>query len=377
MNPLKIIPSILCLTLININSYAISKEKIDAYSKEFMKNNNIPGMSIAYIQDDKISVYNYGYANEQKNIPTTENTIYRINSITKTVTATLAGVAQAEGKIKLDIPFVTYFPQVTENQYISDITTAQLLAHVGSMPGIFEEAYAKDPATFSDLVFMLKQYKPTVPVGTQYSYSNYSIAIAGYVLENVYKKSYENLLLEKIVLPLNLESTYLNIPKNLEKQEALGHDEKNNVIPVRKKFSALYAAGEIKSNIKDMAKYLSAQINPEHINDKNLREGIDLVHNTKFCFELSALCQQLAWQEHSLEDLDKQTSDTAGHFRVSEHGQDPFLNKDSFVDKTGGGGGMSSYMAYIKKERKGVVILINKNLGDEKVKLGREILKSL
>ena len=40
-------------------------------------------------------------------------------------------------------------------------------------------------------------------------------------------------------------------------------------------------------------------------------------------------------------------------------------------------GGMSSYMAYINKEQKGVVILINKNLGDERIKLGRDILRNL
>ena len=88
-------------------------------------------------------------------------------------------------------------------------------------------------------------------------------------------------------------------------------------------------------------------------------------------------CEQLAWQEHALQDLNKSASETLGPYKISKNKEKPFLNVTSFVDKTGGGGGMSSYMAYINKEQKGVVILINKNLGDERIKLGRDILRNL
>ncbi len=52
-------------------------------------------------------------------------------------------------------------------------------------------------------------------------------------------------------------------------------------------------------------------------------------------------------------------------------------NQPIFIDKTGSGYGMSSYMAYLPTQKIGVVILTNKFLGDARIKLGRDILQTL
>lgn len=358
------------LFIFKIYSYAQTDNNFQNFMKNFQEKNRIPGMSIAVLDNGKTEIYNYGYANEIKKIKTTSNTIYRINSFTKTLTATLAGIAQAEGKLKLRDPFVSYFPETKQNNQLSAIKISDLLAHVASMPSAFDP----DPKSFSDLIVFLKNFEPSYPIGTKYKYSQY-IGLVGYVLQNVYHEPYEKILNEKLIQPLKLQSTYLNIPKSKETLEALGHNE-DKIIPIRKEIPVLFAAGDVKSTIVDMAKFLQAQMETENISHQNLYEGIRVVHNKKICFENTNLCQQMAWQEHEFSDLDKAKSDTIGDYVVGKNQQNLFLNKITFIDKTGGGAGMSSYMAYIPALKKGVVILLNKNIGDARIAFGREILKS-
>ncbi len=361
---------ILLIGFFQFSSYSISNNDIDKLAKNFIEKNKVPGMSIAILNEGQTKIYNYGYANEDEKIKTTSNTIYRINSFTKTFTATLAGIAQAEGKLKLSAPFVSYFQEVNTNENLSGITSEELLAHIASFPSAFNPS----PKNHLELLHFLKTFKPPYPIGTKYKYSNYSIGIVGYLLENVYQKNYEDILNEKIVRPLDLESTYLTIPTDKEKYEAIGHDGTKK-IPIRKNISVLFAAGEIKSTILDVAKFLRAQMDARSISNKELRDGIFLVHRTKFCFEGVQICQQMGWQEHAISDLSKTKTDTLGDYIVSKNPPNYFLNQETFVDKTGGGLGMSSYMLYIPNKNKGIVVLLNKNLDDEKTEFGRKILK--
>lgn len=112
-----------------------------------------------------------------------------------------------------------------------------------------------------------------------------------------------------------------------------------------------------------------------------------LVHQNQVCFADRLSCEQLAWQAHHLSILKNSTGDTY-FIAFDKNGFPLFHNKkiinvnpladdQIFIDKTGSGYGMSSYMAYIPEQKIGVVILTNKFLGDERIKLGHDILQNL
>lgn len=372
---------IFCI-LMQTKSYAIYNKKIDELAYRFMQENKVEGMSIAIINRDKNFIFNYGYANKLKNIPTTNNTIYTIASFTKTFTATLASTASVERKINLDHPIIKYFPELKNNPNLNSITPRKLLAHVSSFPFDFEPK----PKTYSDLVDSLNQFKPQRTPGSEYSYSNAGIGTMGYVLQNAYKKDYQTILNDKILRPLNMNSTYLNVPVEKEKYIALGHDNKNAIVPYNKDVPVWFAAGTLKSTIMDMAKYLHAHINYAYLKNVNLSKGIAIVHENKYCFSDQISCEQLAWQAHVLSVLNNSTGDTyfidydkAGNpiFNTKKIADNKDFSKNKiFIDKTASGYGMSSYMAYIPDRKVGVVILLNKVVGDERIKLGRDILKT-
>ena len=72
--------------------------------------------------------------------------------------------------------------------------------------------------------------------------------------------------------------------------------------------------------------------------------------------------------------------DQAGNltFALQRIVNNPAFSKNKvFIDKSCGGYGMSGYMAYLPEQKVGVVILLNKSVGSQRIKLGRDILKRL
>ncbi|WP_342219443.1 serine hydrolase [Rickettsiella endosymbiont of Miltochrista miniata] len=368
---------------LQIPAYAYNDEKINALTHTFMEKNQVPGLSMAVIDHNNIHFYNLGWADPVKKIPTSNQTIYTIGSFSKTFTATLAARAMVEKKLNLNDPFIHYFPELKNNSNLNKITFNELLAHASGLPFDFKPR----PKNYPELIYDLQQFKLTRAPGSEYSYSNAGIGIVGYVLQGVYVMPYQDLLTIKIVKPLGMDSTYLNVPLEKQQHIAVGHTKDNQIVAYNKNLDIWFAAGSLKSSVPDLAKYVYAQIHIDKLKDKTLAQTFIEVHKNKYCFANPLSCEQLAWQEHAISDLKNSTGDTY-FINFDKEGSPLFHNKkiinanpltDSkiFIDKTGSGYGMSSYMAYIPEQKTGVVILTNKFLGDERIKLGRDILLSL
>lgn len=201
-------------------AYAYNEEKINALTRAFMQQYQVPGMSIALIDQNKIHFYNLGWADPLKKIPINNHTIYMIGSFTKTFTATLAARAMVEKKLNLNDPFVNYFPILKRNSNLKSITLNELLTHTSGLPFDFKPR----PKNYVNLTQALQQYQTSRIPGTAYSYSNAGIGIVGYVLQNIYHQNYQTLLTTKVLIPLQMTSTYLHVPAVNEKYLAVGHD---------------------------------------------------------------------------------------------------------------------------------------------------------
>ncbi len=156
---------------------------------------------------------------------------------------------------------------------------------------------------------------------------------------------YQELLIIKVLKPLQMNSTYLNVPLAKVQDMAVGHDKNNQIVAYNKKLDTWFAATSLKSSISDLAKYLTAQIPIHKIKDKTLRQAFIVVHKNKYCFADSIACEQLAWQAHAISDLKNSTGDTY-FIDFDKKGFPRFHNKKIinanplavskiFIDKTG------------------------------------------
>ena len=84
-------------------------ENLDTTLIEFINKHKLPGLAVGIIRDGKlIETRSYGYADLEREIPVSPETVFRIGSISKTFTT--AGIMQLweQGKLDLDDPVNNY-----------------------------------------------------------------------------------------------------------------------------------------------------------------------------------------------------------------------------------------------------------------------------
>jgi CubicO group peptidase (beta-lactamase class C family) len=96
--------------------------------------------------------------------------------------------------------------------------------------------------------------------GSKYSYSDFGMGLLGNILSSKSGMPYGQLVTQRIANVLALNSTRVNLSKNLESRLAVGHVNGKEVNPTVENPPALAPAGSLHSSASDMAKYLSANM---------------------------------------------------------------------------------------------------------------------
>ena len=179
---------------------------IDAAVHEQIKKYNIPGLTIAVTQGNRI-VYSraYGWADLENRVRVTPETLFRIGSITKPITATAAFVFAGRGKLDLDAPvqrYCSYFPEKPE-----PVTTRQLLAHLGGVRSFHSDDGASSEtfnATHYDRLYKSITLFANDPLvaspRARYEYSHYGYELVGCVLEGAANHDFERVVVASAFL---------------------------------------------------------------------------------------------------------------------------------------------------------------------------------
>src|ERR1700752_4218372 len=107
-------------------SGADKHEKVEQAISSFMSRQNIPGLTLAIVQDNQIRIVGgYGITDLENFVPTKTSTVFRIASMSKPITAVAAMQLVERGKLDLDAPVQKYVPTFPVKQF--PVTTRQLL----------------------------------------------------------------------------------------------------------------------------------------------------------------------------------------------------------------------------------------------------------
>ena len=156
-----------------------------------MREEKIPGLSIALVDDQQV-LWSAGFGVTEKGgrTPVVTKTLFSIQSMSKSVTATAVMLAVQDGLVDLDTPITTYLPyfhvnSIFEEQPEKKITLRMLLSHTA---GFTHEApvgsnFDRPNHTFEEHIASISDTWLLFPVGSRFSYSNLGIDMAGYILQ--------------------------------------------------------------------------------------------------------------------------------------------------------------------------------------------------
>lgn len=213
-----------------------------------------PGFIVGIIIGDSTYVYSYGKIDKEKQLKPTDQHIFEIGGASKVYTAMLVDQLIAEGKLSYDDDIAKYITDFKPNQ----TTIHQLITHTSGLPRMpkdfaLKELKKNDPFAYyskKDLFDFYKNFKFIKKEENDYLYSNVNYALLEYVIEAVSNKKFEIVLQEKILQPLNLNSSFIaQKPKDI----TFANGYSKAAIEVEKRnYNSFGASAGMKSNMEDL-----------------------------------------------------------------------------------------------------------------------------
>ncbi len=191
----------------------IDFKKLDSLLFTLESNDRFMG-SIAVAREGKV-IYtsSAGYSDVESGLKAGNMSRYRIGSISKMFTAVMVFKAIEEGRLSLDMTLDKFYPSV-ENS--NKITLDDMLNHHSGIHSVTDNKdyleWNTKPIAKSDMVKLISEGKSEFEPESKAKYSNSNYILLSFILEDVYGKSYKDILNKKIIKPLALK--YTEMPAN-------------------------------------------------------------------------------------------------------------------------------------------------------------------
>lgn len=189
----------------------------------------VPGAAVGILHDGTMTTYGFGITSLETDIPVPADCLFRVGSITKPFTATLAMIAAEAGLLDLDAPVIVYFPELrlADADAQATITMRHLLTHQSGLAcelpaDLFRYGTSDDalPQMIADYA-LLRQWTPP---GALWSYCNSGYWLAGAVLARIFGETFEDALREHIFAPLSMTRSCFFADEAIFYPAALGHN---------------------------------------------------------------------------------------------------------------------------------------------------------
>jgi serine beta-lactamase-like protein LACTB, mitochondrial len=313
--------------------------QIDSAVTAFMADSKAPGVAVAIVEDAQmVWAKGFGSADVAKHRRVTPETLFRLASVSKPLTATGAMQLWQSGKLDLDAPIQKYCPQFPQKPY--PITTRELLGHLGGIRHYKEGAddlennntkHFTDPIA-AGIRFFASDPLVEVP-GQKFHYSTQGYTLVGCAIEGASGDSYVDYMTKNVFLPAKMTHTIAddNTATIPERTSFYTKDEHANVTAAKPLDSSYkIPGGGWLSSADDIAAFEVAMLN-----------------NTL----VTAATRDLMWAPQTLASG---AHDDYGYgFHVNA------VNGVTFVSHSGGQQGASTNILLAPNQKYGIVVLIN------------------
>ncbi len=266
---------------------------------------DVAGVTVAVVKDGKLLfAKGYGYADVAKKRPVSpQDTLFRPGSISKLFTWTAIMQLYEQGKLDLDHDVNEYLDFKIPDAFGKPITLKNIMTHT---PGFEEQV--KDLFTTGDAKPNLGQYLKAhipgriYPPGTVPAYSNYATAVAGYIVERVSGRPFEEYVEEHILKPLKMNHSSFRQPLPPELAPLMSNGYRlgsGDAGP----FEVVnpFPAGSLSSSATDMAQFMLAHLQDGQLGDARILkpETARLMHSRLFALDDNANAMCYGFYEES------------------------------------------------------------------------------
>ena len=235
---------------------------LDGKLPDALKNEDIPGAVVSVVKDGQVvTTRGYGWADTgasggQPVAVDPQKSLFRVASVSKIPTSIAAMQLVEQGKVDLDADISAYLDFEIERRFDEPLTLRHLLTHsegfeaqISLTPGTDLEAYVKsDPPA--------QVFAP----GTTPGYSNYGMALAGYIVQRVSGQPFETYVREHVLEPAGMTTSTYEQPLPKDMAGSLGPGYTSTGEEVAFELMGDFPAGSLTVSAPDFAAFMNAQL---------------------------------------------------------------------------------------------------------------------
>ena len=235
---------------------------LDGKLPDALKNGDIPGAVVTVVKDGQVvTTRGYGWADTgasggQPVAVDPQTSLFRVASISKIPTSIAAMQLVEQGKVDLDTDISAYLDFEIERRFDEPLTLRHLLTHSAG----FDEKGSLTKTT--DLETYVKT-SPPVQVfapGTTPGYSNYGMALAGYIVQRVSGQPFETYGREHVLEPAGMTTSTYEQPLPKGMASSLGPGYMSDGEEVSFELMGDFPAGSLTVSAPDFAAFMNAQL---------------------------------------------------------------------------------------------------------------------
>ena len=251
---------------------------------------SVPGAAIAVVDGKRVvSVRVFGHTDGAGSNLVDTNTIFSIQSMSKSFAALAVLMAVQDGLVDLDAPIKEYLPGFTvkslyEMNPENSITLRHLLSHWAGL--VQDSPYGNNNDDRYDFDKHIQSIADTwlrYPVGYCYKYSNLGIDLAGYIIQAHSGNSFGLYVKDKVLHPIGMTNSLYEMD-SIEHVDnrGLGHSANSNRTPPLR--IPIIPAGGLYTDISDMIRYLQFHINEGVANGHRIlrQDLLEQMHSIQF-----------------------------------------------------------------------------------------------
>jgi CubicO group peptidase (beta-lactamase class C family) len=332
---------------------------LDGLMPAQLEREDIAGAVVAVVKDGKVLfAKGYGFSDVAKRKPVSPTeTLFRPGSTSKLFTWTAVMQLVEQGKLDLDRDVNDYLDFKIPPAFGKPITLRNILTHTPGFEETAKELFVADATKIRPLGEYLRDHIPAriFPPGITPAYSNYATAVAGYVVQRVSGKPFEQYIADNIYTPLGMNHTTFvqPLPPNLSPLMSNGYQRASKEAKPYE-FVQAFPAGSVATSAADMCIFMMAHLQDGRWNDKQILkpETAKLMHARAFGSDPRLNGMALGFYE-----------ETRNGHRIIGHGGDTlYFHSDLHLIHDSNVGFFVSYNSAGKGEVSGRTILFEKFL---------------